>query len=160
MELQIPSRSPVGVPGGRGDLPGKLPALPFAIRALLLRPVHAFSNTVGRTRRGNDARLAMNAARVRTKGGKCMRHSISVLALVLLSFVAVAWAEKVKLTASSVVPGAQDTVEAATDRSGNSALKLTVEHLSQPGSLTLPGQFTLFGCRGKVKMQRGSAPCE
>jgi hypothetical protein len=80
-----------------------------------------------------------------------MQRAMSVMTLVVLSFVAVAWGETVKLTSAPIVPGAQGTVEIKTDRSGNSALKLTVEHLAKPGSLTPAKSVYIVWVQGKGK---------
>jgi hypothetical protein len=87
----------------------------------------------------------------RRKGGKVMKRAISMTVLVLLSFVAVGGAEKVKLTSSAQVPAAQGTVEVSHDRNGNSALKLTVEHLAKPGSLSPAHSAYVVWIQGKGK---------
>lgn len=64
-----------------------------------------------------------------------MKHlSITILAV---AFAAAAFAaKKFPLAAASVVPAAKGSVEVGHDRNGNTEIKLTVEHLANPTSLS------------------------
>jgi len=67
-----------------------------------------------------------------------MRKSfLPVLAALILSSVTYA-AKKFPLTAASLVPGARGTVEIGTDKNGNTKVKVKVQHLASPESLTPP----------------------
>jgi hypothetical protein len=80
-----------------------------------------------------------------------MKRAVLVMMLAALSFVSLGWAEKVKLTSASVVPAAEGTVEVNLDRSGNTELKMTVEHLAKPGSLTPARSVYVVWVQGKGK---------
>ena len=64
-----------------------------------------------------------------------MKHvSITILAV---AFATAAFAaKKFPLAAASVVPAAKGSVEVGHDRNGNTEIKLTVEHLANPTSLS------------------------
>lgn len=61
----------------------------------------------------------------------------SVLAVLLLTISAgLCFGKKFPLIAATIVPGAQGTVEIGKDKNGNTEIKLSVEHLAKPESLT------------------------
>ena len=63
---------------------------------------------------------------------------LTILGSTCLLFCALAWAKKFPLTAASIVPGATGQAEVGKDKNGNSKVKITVEHLAKPESLTPP----------------------
>ncbi len=64
-------------------------------------------------------------------------HKIgSIITGAVLSAALVFAAKKFPLTAASIVPAAKGSVEIGKDRNGNTELKLTVEHLANPTSLS------------------------
>lgn len=65
-----------------------------------------------------------------------MRKFGSVITLAVLSAALVYAAKKYPLTAASIVPAAKGSVEIGKDRNGNTEVKLKVEHLANPTSLT------------------------
>jgi hypothetical protein len=65
-----------------------------------------------------------------------MRKFVSVTTLVVVSAALVYAAKKYPLTAASIVPAAKGSVELGKDRNGNTEVKLKVEHLANPTSLT------------------------
>lgn len=65
-----------------------------------------------------------------------MRKFGSIITLALISAALVYAAKKFPLTAASIVPAAKGSVEIAKDRNGNTELKLKVEHLANPTSLS------------------------
>jgi hypothetical protein len=68
--------------------------------------------------------------------GKVMRKFASIVTLVVVSAALVSAAKKYPLTAASIVPAAKGSVEIGKDRNGNTQVKLKVEHLANPTSLT------------------------
>ena len=82
-----------------------------------------------------------------------MRKScLLVLAALILSGVTNA-AKKFPLTAASSVPGARGTVEIGTDKNGNTRVKVKVQHLASPESLTPPQNAYVVWFQ-----QKGSSP--
>jgi hypothetical protein len=65
-----------------------------------------------------------------------MRKFPSIVTLVVVSAALVSAAKKYPLTAASIVPAAKGSVEIGKDRNGNTEVKLKVEHLANPTSLT------------------------
>lgn len=65
-----------------------------------------------------------------------MRKFASIVTLVVVSAALVSAAKKYPLTAASIVPAAKGSVEIGKDRNGNTQVKLKVEHLANPTSLT------------------------
>jgi hypothetical protein len=65
-----------------------------------------------------------------------MRKFASIVTLVVVSAALVSAAKKYPLTAASIVPAAKGSVEIGKDRNGNTEVKLKVEHLANPTSLT------------------------
>ncbi len=51
-------------------------------------------------------------------------------------FCTLLFAKKISLTASSIVPAAQGTVDVGKDRNGNTEIKIQVEHLAKPENLS------------------------
>jgi hypothetical protein len=64
-----------------------------------------------------------------------MKH-VSITILAVASATAAFAAKKFPLAAASVVPAAKGSVEVGHDRNGNTEIKLTVEHLANPTSLS------------------------
>ena len=62
----------------------------------------------------------------------------TILGSTCLLFCALAWAKKFPLTAAPIVPAATGQAEVGKDKNGNSKVKITVEHLAKPESLTPP----------------------
>ncbi len=60
----------------------------------------------------------------------------SVITLAIVSAALIYAAKKFPLTAASIVPAAKGSVEVGKDRNGNTELKLKVEHLANPTSLS------------------------
>lgn len=60
----------------------------------------------------------------------------SVLILAIASATLIYAGKRFPLTASSIVPAAKGSVEIGKDRNGNTELRLKVEHLANPTSLT------------------------
>ncbi len=65
-----------------------------------------------------------------------MRKIGSIITAAVLTATLVFAAKKFPLTAASIVPAAKGSVEIGKDRNGNTELKLTVEHLANPTSLS------------------------
>jgi hypothetical protein len=63
-------------------------------------------------------------------------RSLVVVVVLTISAGLCCFAKKFPLTAATIVPGAQGTVEIGKDKNGNTELKITVEHLAKPESLT------------------------
>ena len=78
------------------------------------------------------------------------------LTFALLCTVAYA-AKKYPLTAASIVPGARGEVKVDKDKNGNTRLKMTVQHLAHPASLTPPATAYVvwFQDRGGNSENRG-----
>ena len=53
-------------------------------------------------------------------------------------FATLSFAKKFPLIAASIVPAATGSVDLGKDRNGNTELKLNVDHLAKPASLTPP----------------------
>src|SRR5579875_2588886 len=70
-----------------------------------------------------------------------MRKIGSIITAAVLTATLVFAAKKFPLTAAPVVPAAKGSVEVGKDRNGNTELKLKVEHLANPASLS-PSQVT------------------
>ena len=82
-----------------------------------------------------------------------MRQFGSILILAVVSSTLVFAAKRFPLTAASIVPAAKGSVEVVKDHNGNTEIKLKVEHLANPSSLT-PSQSNYI-----VWLQdKGSAP--
>ncbi len=84
------------------------------------------------------------------------------LTFALLSTVAYA-AKKYPLTAASIVPGARGEVKVDKDQNGNTRLKMNVQHLANPASLTPPATAYVVWLqdrggnsenRGRLKMDK------
>ena len=60
----------------------------------------------------------------------------SIVTLAIVSATLVYAAKKFPLTAASIVPAAKGSVEVGKDRNGNTEVKLKVEHLANPTSLS------------------------
>ncbi len=65
-----------------------------------------------------------------------MRKFGSIITLALVSVALVYAAKRFPLTAASIVPAAKGSVEVGKDRNGNTEVKLKVEHLANPASLS------------------------
>jgi hypothetical protein len=65
-----------------------------------------------------------------------MRRIGSVIILAVASATLIYAGKRFPLTASSIVPAAKGSVEIGRDRNGNTELRLKVEHLANPTSLT------------------------
>jgi hypothetical protein len=67
-----------------------------------------------------------------------MRKLGSIITLAVVFATLVYAAKKFPLTAASIVPAAKGSVEVGKDRNGNTEVKLKVEHLANPTSLSPP----------------------
>lgn len=65
-----------------------------------------------------------------------MRKACSIITLAVVSAALVYAAKRFPLTAASIVPAAKGSVEIGQDHNGNTELKLKVEHLANPASLS------------------------
>ena len=65
-----------------------------------------------------------------------MRKFGSIITLAVVSAALVYAAKKFPVTAASIVPAAKGSVEIGKDRNGNTEVKLKVEHLANPTSLS------------------------
>ena len=65
-----------------------------------------------------------------------MRKPGSLIILAVVSASLIYAAKKFPLTAASIVPAAKGAVEIGKDRNGNTEIKLKVEHLANPTSLS------------------------
>jgi hypothetical protein len=65
-----------------------------------------------------------------------MRKLGSIITLAVVSAALVYAAKRFPLTAASIVPAAKGSVEIGRDRNGNTEVKLKVEHLANPTSLS------------------------
>jgi hypothetical protein len=65
-----------------------------------------------------------------------MMKQVSITILAVAFATAAFAAKKFPLAAASVVPAAKGSVEIGHDRNGNTEIKLTVEHLANPTSLS------------------------
>jgi hypothetical protein len=65
-----------------------------------------------------------------------MRKFGSIITLAVVSAALVYAAKRFPVTASSIVPAAKGSVEIGKDRNGNTEVKLKVEHLANPTSLS------------------------
>src|SRR5690242_1196466 len=67
-----------------------------------------------------------------------MKRASLVLFACLLTVALFSWAEDINLRPSAAVPGAQGRLSVGHDSNGNSSVKIQVNHLAQPNSLTPP----------------------
>jgi hypothetical protein len=65
-----------------------------------------------------------------------MSKCTSIITLAVVFVTVVYAAKKFPLTAASIVPAAKGFVEVGKDRNGNTEVKLKVEHLANPTSLS------------------------
>lgn len=65
-----------------------------------------------------------------------MRKFSAIVTLAVLSAALAFAAKKFPLTASSIVPAAKGSVDIGKDRNGNTEVRLRVEHLANPASLS------------------------
>lgn len=67
-----------------------------------------------------------------------IRVRLAGVVIVLTLLCGLCFAKKFPLTAATIVPAAQGNVEVGKDKNGNTEIKLTVQHLAKPESLTPP----------------------
>jgi len=68
-----------------------------------------------------------------------MDKRIAIVFLLGIFALPNAYAKKYPLTASTAVPAARGKVEVGKDSNGNTTVKITAEHLAEPGKLSPPG---------------------
>jgi hypothetical protein len=65
-------------------------------------------------------------------------YRLSLPLALCLALTTSAYAKKFPMTAATIVPGASGDVEVGKDKNGNTKLKMSVQHLAKPESLTPP----------------------